>query len=63
MNASIENVFKHQEAIDVEEALVRYKTMKIDQYGSDGVQINLRREGSDIIVVERSAESGEAARG
>ena len=63
MNASIENVFKHQEAIDVEEALVRYKTMMIDQYGSDGVQINLRREGSDIIVVERSAESGEAARG
>jgi hypothetical protein len=52
MNSAITKIFKSSEAIDVEEAFIRYKTLMIDQHGAANVQINLFREGNDIIVVE-----------
>jgi hypothetical protein len=52
MNSSITKIFKNSEAIDVEEAFIRYKTLMIDQHGAANVQINLFREGNDIVVVE-----------
>jgi hypothetical protein len=52
MESSITKIFNSPEQINVEEALVRYKTLMIDQHGAINVQINLSREGNDIIVVQ-----------
>jgi hypothetical protein len=52
MNSSITKIFKNSQGIDVEEAFIRYKTLMVDQHGAANVQINLFREGNDIVVVE-----------
>jgi hypothetical protein len=54
MESSITKIFKNSERIDVEEAFIRYKTLMIDRHGATNVQMNLSREGNDIIVVELS---------
>jgi hypothetical protein len=51
LNSSITRTFKHSEAIDIEEALIRYKSLMID-HGASDVRINVIREGNDIVVVE-----------
>jgi hypothetical protein len=52
MNSAISNVFKTTSSVDVNEALVQYKTLMKQQFGADKVLINLIQEGSDIIVTK-----------
>jgi hypothetical protein len=56
MRKSIENIFKTSEQIDVQEALIRYKTLMVDHFGATNVEMHLSREGSDIVVVELDAD-------
>jgi hypothetical protein len=52
INAGVTKIFKGSESIDVNEALARYKTLMINEFKADDVWINLRQEGSDVIVTE-----------
>ena len=52
MNARISEVFKTSKAIDVEEALIQYKTLMMQEFGADRVHMNLLREGSDIVITK-----------
>lgn len=61
VNTAVGKLFKGNSGADVSDALVRYKTMMIDEFGSQNIWIRLRQEGADIIVTE--AQEGEGRRG
>jgi hypothetical protein len=56
MKSSVEAIFKSSDQIDVQEALIRYKTLMVDHFGAANVEMHLSREGNDIVVVELEAD-------
>lgn len=53
VKSATNGLFKTADSIDVEEALVRYKEIMLNHFGTvDNFHFNIQREGIDIIVVE-----------
>jgi hypothetical protein len=53
LESDILSVFKNSMDIALEDAFTRYKTLMLHENGATNIEINLSREGRDIIIVDR----------
>lgn len=52
INKALQPLFKEAGTVNIEEALIQYKSLMIEKFGSTDVHMNLHREGRDIVVTD-----------